>query len=94
LTQVLSRFEAPLKECLSALSPGRFTTRTFGEGDFSCRGIDAYRNPEEKAALLERNGIAVSVPTLAIAVDWRGGRFHSVIYLPVTMVGAPPLTVP
>ena len=91
LVDVLTRFSAPLTQCLGWFSTSTFKAETIGEGPFRCRGIAPYTSAEQKAQMLRTTGTAVAVPTLAISVVWGDGRFTSVTYLPLAIIGAPPL---
>jgi hypothetical protein len=92
LTKILRDVGPQLERCLATFfGKNDLPTESSGDGAFSCRGIGPYGNAESKAEMLRTTGVAVGVPTLVIAVKWQQGRFKSVAYLPIAMVGQPAL---
>ncbi|MBS0248434.1 MAG: hypothetical protein JSR61_17600 [Proteobacteria bacterium] len=89
LIDALTKDSQVLMKCLTNLSASHFSTETYRGGDISCVGIRAYQSAQEKTALVQKRAAAVSVPTLAISINWGKGRFYSTVYLPTTMIGAP-----
>ena len=81
----LHKSEKPLESCLAEFFDKRVlpTERSDYDKVFSCRGIEPYANHDDKVKRLERDGVAVEVPTLMLRVRWSGGRYLSTVWLPI-----------
>jgi hypothetical protein len=79
-----------LQQCLLEFFDGKLPNSAL-EGEIICRGIQPYANTDTKADMLRNTGLAVGVPTLEIALRWQSGQLFSVVYLPITMRGLPPI---
>jgi hypothetical protein len=90
LIDVLAKATDRLQQCLAEFFSNKLPNMAL-EGGIVCRGVEPYTNPDTKAELLRKAGLAVGVPTLEIALTWQGQQFSSVVYLPITMKGLPPL---
>jgi hypothetical protein len=90
LIAVLARTTDRLQQCLAEFFNNKSPNMAL-DGGIVCRGVEPYANPDSKAELLQKTGLAVGVPTLEIALKWQGEQFSSVVYLPITMRGLPPL---
>jgi hypothetical protein len=93
LLSALVRAGPKLSGCLAAFFQNDFPVVRFEEQGFSCVGVKPYSDGQ-KRQILERSEPAVGTPTLVISQTWADGRFRSVVYLPVTMAGMPPLPIP
>lgn len=88
LTAILAKVSDRLQQCLADFFNKKLPDMSL-DGGIACRAVEPYVNPDAKTDLLKRTGLAVGVPTLAIALTWQGEQFSSVVYLPITMRGLP-----
>jgi hypothetical protein len=92
----LKEAEAPLAACINAFysRAGSLALQTSRDSAVSCQIQSPYREAASKKDLLEKTGVAAGVPTLVVSVNWGAGRFMSTVFLPITMLGIPPLRLP
>lgn len=92
LVSIVERAGQQLELCLDAVFRRQAAEfQPLEAANFRCQALPVYSDDQSKRAMLERTGVAVSSPTLAVSIDWGDGRFRSVVYLPALMRGLPPL---